>query len=51
MRFSFKVNVVRKHVREEKLSKYFNKTHLSCAVTQVASRRGSEVLTVIRTNG
>jgi hypothetical protein len=39
--------VVRKPIREEKLRKYVNKTHISCAVMHVASRRGSEILTVI----
>jgi len=40
---------VRKPTREEKLCKYFNKIHISCALIRVASRRGSEILTVIST--
>lgn len=44
-----KVNVMMKPIRKEKLCKYFNKTHISCAVMQVDSRRGSEILTRIST--
>jgi hypothetical protein len=40
---------VRKIIREEKLCKYFNKTHFNCAVMKAGSRRGSEILTVIST--
>jgi hypothetical protein len=41
--------VVRKLRGKEKLSKYLDKTHFNCAVIHVASRLGSEMLTVVST--
>jgi len=38
-----------KPIRKEKLCEHFNETHISCAVMQVASRKSSEILTVIST--